>query len=300
MSQIESFATRPLQGIIPSYLYLEYSDDDDLQAFVASQNALAQGYLDWFNTTPLALYTSPVIMGALLDWIGKGIYGIDRPVISSQALTKLAGYNELAYNTIPYDGLFFQSSGTAAVASDDIYKRVMTWQLYRGDGHVFTLGWLKNRISRFLHGTGGLDFDVLNAQPSITVSGNIFTVTDFASPIFSDFQTLFSDGAFSFPFQYTMTFISVTFVDNGGVLTLLRSLYYPTSATGLSPGSVWDNAGVISVVPGVTPNPSSPPVFFDAVNPISLLSIGGGDLPLVSPVAGSRQLWNNGGVIHIA
>jgi len=300
MSQIESFATTPLQKVIPSYLYLEYSDDDDLQAFVASQNALAQGYLDWFNTTPLAVYTSPSIMGALLDWIGQGIYGIPRPVISSQTSTKLAGYNELAYNTIPYDGLFLQSSGTAEVASDDIYKRVMTWQLYRGDGQVFTVGWLKNRTSRFLHGMGGLDFDVLNAQPSITVSGNTFTVTDFSSPIFSVFQALFSDGAFSFPFQYTMVFNNITFVDNAGVLTLIRSLYYPTSATGLSPGSVWDNAGVISVIPGVTPNPMAPPVLFDTVNPITLLSTGGGDLPLTNPGAGTGIIWNNGGTIQIA
>jgi hypothetical protein len=68
-AQIESFATLPLQQVIPSYLFLEYSDDQDLQAFVASFNSLAQGYLDWFRNTPLGLYTSPNITGPLLDWI---------------------------------------------------------------------------------------------------------------------------------------------------------------------------------------------------------------------------------------
>ncbi len=47
--QIESFDTQPLQQVVPSYIYDQYSDDDDLLAFAESFNAIAQGYLDWFT-----------------------------------------------------------------------------------------------------------------------------------------------------------------------------------------------------------------------------------------------------------
>jgi hypothetical protein len=127
MADIEAFATTPLQSVIPSYLYLEYSDDDDLQAFVASQNALAQGYLDWANQSPLGLYISPYITGPLLDWIGQGVYDIRRPVLSTQTSFFIAGYNSDAYNYEVYNGNSLIQSGTAALANDDIYKRVMTW-----------------------------------------------------------------------------------------------------------------------------------------------------------------------------
>jgi hypothetical protein len=71
--QIESFNTTPLQQTIPSYLYAQYSDDENLQAFVDAYNSLSQGYLDWFNSRPLGLYTSPNIAGPLLDWVGQGV-----------------------------------------------------------------------------------------------------------------------------------------------------------------------------------------------------------------------------------
>lgn len=297
---IESFATLPLQNCIPSYLYWEYSDDQDLQAFVASQNALAQGYLDWFNNTPLGLYTSPNITGPLLDWIGNGVYGIPRPVLSSQTTLITAGYNSAPYNTVPYDGLYFSSSGTAAIASDDIYKRVMTWNLYRGDGQVFTMGWLKNRVNRFLNGANGSDYAVLDNPPSITVSGNVFTITSFSSSVYTALQECFSNNALSVPFQYTFTFLAVNFLNDGGVLWMSAPLNYPTGPIGLAAGSIWYNGGTLAVVPGITPNPTAPPVYFGTVTAAGLLALGGGNLPLTNPGVGTLQLWNNGGVISIA
>lgn len=163
--QIESFSTQPLQTIIPSYLYKEYQDDPSLQAFVDSFNGLSQGYLDWFNQTPLGLYTSPFISGPLLDWIGNGVYGIPRPVLSTQSSTNIAGFDSAAFNKVAFNGFIRTSSGTAELANDDIYKRAMTWNLYRGDGQMFTIGWLKNRVSRFINGVNGTDYPVLNNPP---------------------------------------------------------------------------------------------------------------------------------------
>jgi hypothetical protein len=300
MSAIESFQTSPLQRVIPSYLYQEYADDDDLQAFVDSYNALAQGYHNWFLFTPLGLYTAPGISGALLDWIGQGIYGISRPTLASQTSSITAGYNSVTYNTIPYNGLVFSENGSSSIATDDIYKRVMTWNLYRGDGQVFTIGWLKNRINRFLNGVNGSDYAVLEEPPSITVSGNVFTVTAFGNSSFNALQQCYESGALSFPFQYTLAFNSFFFVNDGGVMTMTSRLYFPGSPTGLPDGAVWYNGGVLSVIPGITPDPTAPPLYFATVIPLELLLLGGGNLPLTNPGAGTGQLWNNGGLICIA
>lgn len=300
MAVIESFSTLPLQNCIPSYLYLEYSDDPNLQAFVASFNSLAQGYQNWFNQTPLGLYTSPNITDSLLDWIGNGVYGIARPVLSTQTSSTLAGYNTMPYDTVPYNSLQFSSSGSASLASDDIYKRAMTWDLYRGDGQMFTMGWLKNRINRFLNGAGGTDYPVLNNPPSITVSGNTFTITSFEDSVFIALQELLANDALSIPFQYNFNCISVSFLDDGGVLWMTAPLNYPTSSSGLADGSIWYNGGTLAVVPGITPNPGAPPVYFGAITAAALLALGGGNLPLTNPGVGTLQLWNNGGLISIA
>lgn len=299
MAAIESFATIPLQEVIKSYLYLEYSDDDDLQAFVASQNSLAQGYLDWFNQNPLGLYTSPYITGSLLDWIGQGVYNIRRPVLSTGTSYFIAGYNSAAYNTVPYAGNTLIQTGTSYVANDDIYKRVLTWHTYKGDGQVFSIGWLKNRISRFLNGANGSDFPVLDDPPSVSVSGTVFTISYFASQEYTDLQLCYANNVLAFPFLYTMSFVTIAFINDGGILQLTAPYNYPLSSASLSPGAVWYNGGAVSVIPGITPNPAAPPIYFDTITPPDLLAIGGGNLPLTDPV-NIGQLWNNGGLITIS
>lgn len=297
--QIEAFATQPLQQVVPSYLYNEYSDDDDLQAFVASQNAIAQGYLDWFSNNPLGLYVSPTVSGGLLDWIGQGVYNIQRPVLASNSSMTLAGYNSAPYNTIDNNDFQVLSSGTSSIASDDIYKRTLTWNLYRGDGQQFCLQWLKNRVSRFVNGANGSDYPVLDDPPSITVSGTVFTVANFATPQFTALQLLYQNNELAFPFQYTMAFVNVAFINDGGILQLTYPLDYPTSSTSLAAGSVWYNGGTVSVVPGVTPDPLAPPLYFSTTTPTELLDLGGGNLPTSNP-SNTGQLWNNGGLVSIS
>lgn len=297
MGAIESFSTLPLQQCVPSHLFYQYSDDQDLQAFVSTYNSLAQGYLDFFNNTPLGLYTSPNISGPLLDWIGQGIYGIPRPVLSNQSSSVTAGYNSAPYNTVPYNGAVFASSGTSSLASDDIYKRAMTWNLYRGDGQMFTIGWLKNRVNRFLNGPNGTDYPVLNNPPSITVSGNTFTISVFNDTPGIALQELLGSRLLAFPFQYNVAFNSVDFLNDGGVLWMTSPLNYPTSPVGLAVGAVWYNGGTVAVVPG-GPGTGAP-VFFGSITAAGLLSLGGGGLPTTNPNT-ANQLWNNGGAISIS
>jgi hypothetical protein len=299
MHTIESFSTVPLQNIIPSYLYWEYSDDSDLQAFVSSQNSLAQGYLEWFNQTPLALYTSPSISGPLLDWVGQGIYGIKRPVLASETSSTIAGYNSAAYDTVAYNSLQFFQSGTASIADDDIYKRVLTWNTYRGDGEQFTMGWLKNRVGRFINGANGSDWPVLNNPPFITVSGNVFTIQAFATTAFTSLTQCANNNELALPFQYVFNFEPVFFINDGGVLQMTSAIDYPVDPTGLPVGAIWFNGGTLGVVPTTTPNPAAPPVFFNAITPAILLALTGSNLPLTNPGV-TGQLWNNGGVISIS
>jgi hypothetical protein len=151
---------------ISSYLYREYNDDDDLQAFVDAYNGQSQQYVDWFNTIGLPVYTGPLISGLLLDWVAQGIYGLTRPVLSSFQSALIGpldtyGFNELGLNESELVG-----PKDIAATSDDVFKRIITWHMYRGDGRYFNVTWLKRRIMRFLYGVNGTD----NNDPPYQIS----------------------------------------------------------------------------------------------------------------------------------
>ncbi len=167
----------PLQAITPMYLYQKYSDDDNLQAFVASFNAIAQNYLDWFSGSSdilgLGVYTSSLMTGPLLDWLAKSVYGIARPQLS------LASAGGGAYDTVPWDTTAWGTQNiTYQGINDDFYKRVLTWYLYRGDGRQASVMWLRRRVARFLYGVNGSDIDVgLTQNINITMVSGAVTIT---------------------------------------------------------------------------------------------------------------------------
>jgi hypothetical protein len=94
--------------------------------------------------------------------------------------------------------------------------------------------------------------------------------------------------------------VNETLSSDGGLLTMPAPGGYPTSPAGLAPGAVWYNGGTISVVPGVTPNPSAPALLLASTTSTQLLFLGGGNLPLTNPGVGSTKLWNNGGSVAVA
>lgn len=144
-----------LTEVIPSFLYEEYADDDDLQAFVAAYNDLAQGYVDWFATIGLPVYTGPSIVGTLLDWVAQGIYGMVRPALQSGRNRDLGPLNTYPYNMLPLNRRKLVGPRDVTVTSDDVFKRIITWNFYKGDGNVFNVRWLKRRVMRFLIGQNG-------------------------------------------------------------------------------------------------------------------------------------------------
>ncbi len=144
-----------LTKIIPSYLYKQYQDDDNLQAFVAAYNTLAQNVLQTMIDLNLPIYTGSVIVGPLLDWVGTGLYGLPRPPLSSDMRSVVGPIGTFAFGTLAYGGFKVLDANLVTITTDDFYKRILTWHLWKADGKVFTVRWLKRRIMRFLTGSNG-------------------------------------------------------------------------------------------------------------------------------------------------
>lgn len=298
-------------NILPAYLYQEYNDDDNVRAFFTAYNILAQGYLDWFNTINLPIYTG--LSSALLDWIAQGIYGLARPTISAGSVSIVGPLNTWAMNQIPLNESDTLGSVTLFTVSDDIFKRIITWHFFKGDGQQFCTTWLKRRIMRFLTGLNGTSPNIDNTYPiSVAFAGSgAVTITITVDPFYAIqlataqiFQAGVASGAIPFPFQLSPTIDivnnGINLSDDGGWLVVASAASYPTSPTGLPAGAVWSNGGVVSVVPGVTPNPAAAALFFGQISALGLASIGAGNLPLTNPGIGTSQLWNQGGIVSIA
>ena len=93
------------------------------------------------------------------------------------------------------------------------------------------------------------------------------------------------------------------FWNNGGALAFASAaaaVGYPTSVTGLPPGSLWNNALEVGITTGFIPSGQIIPVYFGGITAAALLAFGGFNLPIAPPAAGSLQIWNNGGVASIA
>jgi len=234
---------------LPAYLYQQYTDDDDLQAFVVAYNAYTQEFVNWFNTINLPIYTQSQIFGSLLDWVAAGIYGILRPVLSSGTFHSVGPYNTQFFNEKnAYNGFRFIGSSNVTVTTDDIFKRIITWHFFKGDGKYFSPLWLKRRILRFLFGENGVDFDGptysisvtfgVNQQLNITIISGFRTVTraeiynptmpgmsynkfgpynsvrsTFASQVVPALATIFKEavdtGALELPFQFSPVIVKI-------------------------------------------------------------------------------------------
>lgn len=232
-----------LTKTIRSYLFLQYSDDDDLQAFVAAYNTMSQEYVDWFNQIGLPIYTGDMISGTLLDWVGAGLYGYTRPVLPSGRNQYRGAFNTYGYATaLGYNALKRIGPPVYYATNDDVYKRCLTWHFYKGDGKVFNVRWLKRRIMRFLVGSNvnidvtyqiSISFGIGN-QVNIIIYNGLRTVTGGAlwgrfgynramaynsirskfqqfAPLAlaSTFKAAIDAGVLELPFQFTYTVVII-------------------------------------------------------------------------------------------
>jgi len=222
---------------IPSYLYIQYNDDDDLQAFVEAYNALSQELITWFVEINLPIYTGPLIVGALLDWVALGLYDQARPTLPSGRDRKLGPYNTLQFNSLAYNAQTTVQSTEFYATTDDVFKRIITWNFYKDDGRQFSVRWLKRRVMRFLlgeNGAGGevdqtyrvsvgfgadsqVDIRILAGLRSVT-GGAVYNMHGFNDQPFNGLETVFQQyvplefapifkaavdgGALQLPFQF--------------------------------------------------------------------------------------------------
>lgn len=149
-----------LTSVLRSYLYQEYSDDDDLQGFVQAQNQCQQNYVDTFNALNLPIYTGPIVASALLDWVGAGLYGMPRPSVGTGIPVQIGPLNTWGPAMLPAINEIIQvSQGNVVVTNDDFYRRILIWHFFKGDGKYFNSEWMKRRIWRFLYCSEGQNSD---------------------------------------------------------------------------------------------------------------------------------------------
>ena len=228
-----------LTAIIPSYLYTQYQDGPvpdpesntsfgiagigvasiavagrqpvsnpvtDLQAFINAYNSLAQGYLDSVNDLSLPIYTKQ--SGLMLDWVALGVYGAYRPSLSAgTSFTPLGAYNTVPYSTTAYSEDIKGGTATTYVVTDDFFKRILTWNFYKGEGFQFDIPWLKRRVKQFLYGLDGVALNIDNTyEISITLSAPnnfVIHIPDIAAaPVFA---ACIAQGVLNVPFQYNFT-----------------------------------------------------------------------------------------------
>lgn len=199
-----------LQNQIKSYLYVWCNDDDNLQSMVATYNAYAQAYLDWFNAINLPIYTSGTISGPLLDWVATNLYGISRPGLPSPGTPGIGPFNTYTLDSLVFNGGHPGTPGTFYVTSDDYYRRILTWLFFKGDGKVFNVRWLKRRVERFLSGINGIDPGVSTTYDVSVVFNGPTTVT-ISIPLSAAgtiLQAAVAAGVLELPFQINWTVVT--------------------------------------------------------------------------------------------
>jgi hypothetical protein len=210
-----------LTQTINAYLYEQYADDDDLQAFVDAYNQATQAYITWFSSVSLPFY--PGLSDALLDWVAKGLYDMERPAVESQGTPAVGALNTEVLNVAALNTFTAPTAATYYTLSDDVFKRIITWNFYKGDGKRFTIRWLKRRVMRFLAGADGLDpspwysgftvgcenttaISVSIASGTVTVTINQATLASLITvtpQLLTLFQDIFQAGILDLPAQYT-------------------------------------------------------------------------------------------------
>ncbi|WP_237929987.1 hypothetical protein [Buttiauxella sp. S19-1] len=197
----------PVSKVIPAYPFVQYSDDPNVVAFFTAYNQLAQTYLSGFNNLSLPYWPNANINGYIFDWIAAGIYGVKRPYVKiTDASVAKGAYNTVEYNTIPYARLKVYQPGSTQYLPDEYFKRIMTWNFYKGDGFQFSTPWLKRRLARFIHGPAGIDPVLQNTfDISVTSSGGVFDikVPDYGDGIGRFLITAIKQGLVNLPFIYT-------------------------------------------------------------------------------------------------
>lgn len=89
----------------------------------------------------------------------------------------------------------------------DVYKRILTWHLYKGDGFQFSTPWLKRRAHRFMNGVNGylpVEDNTYDVSVTTTDAASI-TINVRQTDVGTAFQYAMIDGILAVPFQFAVT-----------------------------------------------------------------------------------------------
>ena len=158
----------------PAYPYQQFSDDADINALFGAYNDISSQYLSWILDRPLALYMRDTISGGLLDYSAYCIYGIRRLVLGTMSVQNTDGpIDSREIDALAIDDTELSIATGSIDMSDDLFKRIMTWNLNKGDGVQFSIPWLKKRVMRFITGVGGHAWLFTGTAPvSVSLDGN--------------------------------------------------------------------------------------------------------------------------------
>jgi hypothetical protein len=212
-ADVPDWAVLPVSDLstVPAYLYQEYYPDPDNQAFFDSYNTSAEAYFDYLNSLYLPVWTSPNVVGPLLDWVASELYGVNRPVFTVGGATMSLGvYDSNVYNFLPYNSAIIAGGSTLQYVNDDILKRILTWNLYKGDGNQFNARWLKNRVMRFLYGVNGVAPQIDNTyNVSVQFNANnniVIHILSFYDPTIPPIlESAVQSQVLNLPFQYNFS-----------------------------------------------------------------------------------------------
>jgi hypothetical protein len=192
------------QNIIQAYAYVQYQDDDSIQAFFQAYNEYAQAYLNYLNVLNLPIYTDDNITGSMLDWVAYNLYGFRRPVFITAGSPQRGPLNTWQLNSLPLNTYIAGIPASFTFATDDVYKRVLTWHIYKDDGKVFDVEWLKRRVGRFIYGVNGTDPYVNPYSIGVTITGRFTATIRLPGGPMSDlFAQAVAQAVVELPFQIT-------------------------------------------------------------------------------------------------
>lgn len=171
----------PATKFLYAYAYQQYQDDRNVKAFFTAYTQIGQQYLDSLNGLQLPIYSGSNLKGSLLDWVMVGLYDIVRPALPRTDFYSIGPYGTTYYGQLSYGTYRVIAPSTFYETTDDIYKRIGAWALWKGDGKVFNIRWLKRRVMRFLTGENGTAGQTGQTyRVSVTLSGSAVTIRIFA------------------------------------------------------------------------------------------------------------------------
>lgn len=171
----------PATQFLYAYPYQQYREDENVRAFFTAYTQIGQQYLDSLNSLQLPIYSGPNLTGSLLDWLMVGLYDIVRAALPRTDIYSIGPYGTAYYGQISYGVRRVITPSTFYETTDDIYKRIGTWALWKGDGKVFNIRWLKRRVMRFLTGVNGTAGETGQTyRISVTMAGGEVTIRIFA------------------------------------------------------------------------------------------------------------------------